>query len=131
MTDAPKMVHSEDLANTLAQGSDILASMISTSVDDGEMPPADLFKWYVEYVVLRFVLEEYQMLYQTEDKNLAESHMHVQVIAAAIRKLLQRIRANKQFGLEASVNDRLRQRKLHLPTGYVDQLAADDLPQPA
>lgn len=116
MTDAPKMMFSEEAMASLVEGSDLMAQLVRDSLyHQQEVPPQPIFQWYVENTAYRYVLEEYRSIY-SPDENSAET---VKALGEELNVLNNLLSKNKQFGLQTKLNTIMKTRLLHLPEGYI------------
>lgn len=125
MTDAhPKMMGADDIAEVMEEGADAMAMMILQSLTQGEMPPPDLFRWYTRYATVRFIKEEYDILYNDRPSD-GDAYVMLNV---GLHELLKMVDQNNQFSVRAEIDDLLRVRMLHLPEGYKLTLDRNRLP---
>lgn len=118
-TETPHMVHSDDFVSCLSDGAEQLAMMVRMSIHEAnELPPPETLAWYVHYVALRFVFEEYNALYKPHEESL----MTVELLAAEIDAMRAILARNKQFALSMKIDHLLNTRQMHLPEAYIAQL---------
>lgn len=109
----PKMMFAEETAMSMAEGADLMASMVRVSVfQNNELPPQEIFTWYVMNCVYRYIAEEYAVMYKHEGAS-------EEVFKATAEELngIRLVLANtKQFVLQARIDETLRIREMHMPT---------------
>lgn len=92
--------YKEELGKALSQGAEFLTEMIRTSVfGNKELPPPEMFKWYVMKVAYQFAYERGRVKHGIGSEELLTQLTEE---LKAIQIILQ---DNKQFSLQAAVND--------------------------
>lgn len=108
----PKMLFSEEMYQSMGEGADLMASMVRNSIfDDMQMPPPEIFSWYVMNVAYRVTAERYLAIYFKEKSDpevLKSTEMELQALQLILQK-------TKQLTLSAKVEDVLRISQLHYP----------------
>lgn len=124
-TNLPKMMYAEEAFATLADGAQLLAEMARESLYQlKQLPPKDIYEWYVRNTVYRFITEEFRGVYEPVEGSTEA----VSILASEIEVLLDLMDRQKQFGLMMEVQNMLSTRTLHLPEGYVQTLKTNKLP---
>lgn len=119
---------SDEATTIMAEGAEILAEMIRASLMKQEMPPPDIWVWFVKQAALRFIVHEYSSLYANELGIEDLPPEEVQMLADEVASCLLLASQQKQFSVVETVNAMLRTRLLHLPEAYQQSLGKDLLP---
>lgn len=115
----PHMMFQSEIAESLANGAAMMEEMVRGSLAHKEMPPRDVFEWFVKHATYRFVATEFAVAHgeTAAEEDHKEFALEVQ--------MLRDICANQgMFGLQTAINDILRQRTMHLPPHFTPLLKA-------
>ena len=109
----PHMMFQQEMAQSMADGAQMMEEMVKDSLKDATMPPRPVFAWFAKYATYRFVAAEFAVAHgETE---LADD---LKALSLEVH-MLREMAANQQmFGVQTAINDILRQRTMHLPPGY-------------
>jgi hypothetical protein len=102
-TDIPAPTYAKEAIESAIGGSELLTAMIRTSIfDEGALPPADMFAWYVGDVGYRASIERHRRSHGADNR---EQLMETEMELKAVQMILDK---TKQFGLSAKLVDILR-----------------------
>lgn len=112
LAEAPKNAFADELDASMAQGADLLAAMVRLSVfGQQQLPPPEMFSWYVMNLAYKLVAEEHLLVYKLE----GASQEAFDATNDELKGVMLILGKQKMFGLQAQVEEVLRIRSLHLP----------------
>lgn len=113
----PKRFFLEEEAVNGKVGESLLADMVRGGLfsEKPSMPPPEVFKWYVMFVVFEFVKYEHAWLFIDHSE---ECEAVFGQYAQELEALLGLMASQKMLGLQANVQNVLKTRSLYLPAGY-------------
>jgi hypothetical protein len=115
----PVVPYEKEMLDNSALGADLLGHIVRAGLFDEkhpQMPPAEVFEWYVMDVTFRFIGEEHIYIHL-----LGRDPAQADGLKAALTELvmvIDIIARNKQFGLQGKVGEVLRIRRLKLPENF-------------
>lgn len=115
----PHMMFQDEIAESMAFGAAMMEELVRGSIQNNEMPPREIFEWYVKTATYRFVKVEFSVAHG--ETALEDDH---KVFASEVAALRDFCAKQGLFGLQTAIDDILRQRTLHLPPGYKPLLSA-------
>lgn len=112
------MMFQQEMAQSMADGAQMMEELIKDSLRDATMPPRPIFEWFAKYATYRFVAAEFAVAHG--ETGLADD---LKALSLEVH-MLREMAANQQmFGIQTTINDILRQRTMHLPPDYQPLIA--------
>lgn len=113
MNDQTELHPSEaELAKLQVTGCTLMATMVENSLQDGQMPPADVMEWFCKFMLHNFIMIEHEVV----NNGNKEAEKSLQSAVAAVASLLKITGRNKLLRLNHEMAADLNARKLRYPT---------------
>lgn len=113
MTEQADMHPSEvELTKLQVTGCTLMASMVEGSLQDGQMPPADVMEWFCNFMLHNMIMIEHEVV----NNDNKEAEKSLQSAVAAVASLIKIAERNKLFRLHHDLVNGLKARKLRYPT---------------
>jgi hypothetical protein len=94
----------------------ILGAMVADSIEGGSLPPPEVFKWFVEYVTLQFVQQEFEAAHS--ESPTPHQIAQVEASEAMLKSLMKLLDKTQQYTLLHDLKKVLDVRRLSLPASY-------------